>query len=366
VSAGIRSACAALPDYPSADLLDGKLRVRAHRNESPLAPPEHVVDALVRIDGDVLRRYPADLQRRVHRGLARRLGVPSRRLATANGADELLLAAARLTLEPGFNAVAARPAFGMYARAVAMAGGELHQVSYDRRWQLDPEQFLACADGQTRLIFVGHPNNPTGDAFGAAELARLARAVPDALVVVDEVYLTMRAESLVAAAGALPNVAVVGSLSKVAALAGLRVGYVTAHPAIARVFRRVLAPYALSSLSLLAAEAYLAGEFATRAFERALAAQTQRSLDAVLEAVAPYATASWRGPANFALIDLGTDARPIVKALRRHGVAVRGFGDPRLRTCIRVCAVGDRETVLLVAALRDVLRRTARESRARA
>jgi histidinol-phosphate/aromatic aminotransferase/cobyric acid decarboxylase-like protein len=61
--------------YTAADLLDGELRVRAHRNEAPLPPPQHVVDAVRNVDGDALRRYPADLQRRVLHQLACRLGA---------------------------------------------------------------------------------------------------------------------------------------------------------------------------------------------------------------------------------------------------------------------------------------------------
>ena len=85
----------ALRPYGVDDLLDGELHVRAHRNEAPLPPPQHVVEAVRNAGGDALRYYPANLQRGVLHQLARRLGIGARNVAIANGADEILLAAAR-------------------------------------------------------------------------------------------------------------------------------------------------------------------------------------------------------------------------------------------------------------------------------
>ena len=261
----------ALRPYSAADFLDGELRVRAHRNEAPLPPPQHVVDAIRNVDGDALRYYPASLQRRVLHQLASRLGVGARNTAIANGADEIILAAARVTLDAGDNAVTVRPTFGMYARGVAMCGAVVREVPYRQRWQLDVDTLLANVDRNTRLVFLGHPNNPTGEPLPIAMLERLARAIPETLIVVDEVYLALGAESLVRAVRTLPNVVVAGSLSKVCALAGLRVGFATGDSDVISAFRRVLAPYAISVTSLLAAQAYLRDGVAARAFERAFA-----------------------------------------------------------------------------------------------
>jgi histidinol-phosphate aminotransferase len=345
----------ALGPYSAQDLLDGELRVRAHRNEAPLPPPHHVVEAVRNVDGDALRYYPADLQRRVLHQLARRLGTGARNVAIANGADEILLAAARVTLDSGSNAVTVRPTFGMYARAIAMCGAAVREVPYRQRWQLDGDELLARVDRDTRLIFLGHPNNPTGEPLPLATLERLARAVPETLIVVDEAYLAFRAESLVSAARPLSNVVVAGSLSKVCALAGLRVGFVTGDPEVVWAFRRVLAPYAVSVTSLLAAQAYLCDGVAARSFERAIALEVARSLDAIAGALTPFATNLWRGLGSFLLADLGTDVAPIVKSLRRRGIAVRAYPTGELRTCIRVCALDESATTELVSALREVL-----------
>jgi histidinol-phosphate aminotransferase len=344
-----------LRPYSAADLIDGELRVRAHRNEAPLPPPQYVVDAVRNVDGDALRHYPADLQRRVLHQLARRLGVGAHNTAIANGADEIILAAARIALDAGDNVVTVRPTFGMYARAVTMCGAAVREVPYRRRWQLDFDALVANVDRNTKLVYLGHPNNPTGEPLAIAMLKRLAQEIPETLIVVDEVYLSLRAESLVGAAHALPNVVVAGSLSKVGALAGLRVGFATGNSDVISALRRVLAPYSMSVTSLLAAQAYLHHGAAARAFERAMALEVRRSLDAIAGALTPFATDLWRGSGSFLLADLGTEAAPIVDALRRRRIAVRAFPTGELRTCIRVCALDGDATRELVAALNEVL-----------
>ncbi len=345
----------ALRPYGAEDLLDGQLRVRAHRNEAPLPPPQHVVEAVRNAGGDALRYYPAKLQRRVLHQLAQRLGVGARNVAIANGADEIILAAARVSLDAGSNAVTVRPTFGMYARAVAMCGAGLRELPYGQRWQLDADALLARVDRETRLIYLGHPNNPTGEALSLATLERVARAIPETLIVVDEAYLAFHLESLVTATRPLQNVVVAGSLSKVCALAGLRVGFVTGDSAVITAFRRVIAPYALSATALLAAQAYLSDEPAARAFELAIAVEVQCSLDAIARALRPFATNLWRGLGSFLLADLGVDVAPIVKCLRRRGIAVRAFHTEELRTCIRVCALDETATAELVSAFNEIL-----------
>jgi histidinol-phosphate aminotransferase len=348
---------AAIPvgDYDVRDCTDFGARLRVHRNESPLPTPLHVIDAVRAIDGDLMRHYPVDMQRRFTKGLAKRLGVRACNIVVANGADELLLALGRAACDSGDNAMTVRPTFGMYARSVALSSAEVRALPYARRWKLDPVALISAADGRTRLVILGHPNNPTGDMLDAATLLTIAAALPQALIAVDEVYLSFHERSLVRYAGSPRNVVIIGSLSKVSALAGMRVGYAVADPTVARALRRSIAPYPLSAASLVAATAYVENIAATEDFESALAAQIDRSLSAILAAAAPFAFNVWRSSTNFALVDFGFDQAAFAKRLRRRGIAVRTFADPHLAGCVRFCALDDQGTNELVSALRDTL-----------
>jgi histidinol-phosphate aminotransferase len=350
----LRRAIDALPDYPERDLSDEGIAIRLHRNESALPPPDFVLDALRNADAETLRTYPTELQRDVATLLAARFARTNAQVAIANGADEILAACARIVLDAGDNAVTPTPTFGTYARAIAVQGAQLRRVPYATRWQLDPNAILTAADERTRLVFLGHPNNPTNDLLRIADLTAIARALPDALIVVDEVYLAFSSRSLAREAAALPNVAFVGSLSKCAALAGTRIGYALAPAPIAAALRRCIGPYPIGSLSLLAAQAYLRDPSRTRSFETQLEAQVARSLDAYEGAFAPFARETWRGATNFLLIDVGAKASAIRDALMQRGIAVRTFDDPMLAGMIRLSATNDDDTATVVDALRAI------------
>jgi histidinol-phosphate aminotransferase len=291
------------------------------------------------------------LQQSTIAAFARRLDVGPACVVLGNGADDVLSAITNAFVGTGDSAVTAAPTFDTYARAVAVAGGELRTLRYRHRWQFDAAAIIELADPRTTLIVLGHPNNPTNDPLDAQTLATLARALPNALIVVDEVYLAFSQRSLLEVARDYANVAVVGSLSKVGALAGLRVGYAVASPDVASAIRRVMPPFPVGAASLVAANAYASGGAATATYERGLARQIDRSLNAIVTAIRPRARSIWCGPSNFVLADFGAEAGTIEQRLARRGIAVRSFADPDLAGCLRFCALDERSTSTLVAAL---------------
>lgn len=338
------------------DMSDEGVRLRFHRNEAPLAPPAHVLRAVQSLDGESLRTYPIDAQRALYGELAARLGVAEQALAIGNGADEILASVCRATLAEGANALTVMPTFSMYARSVALANASVRKVSYAQRWRFDPQALVDAADERTRLVLLGNPNNPTCDAFDALELTYLSQALPNAIIAVDEVYLSLSERSLLSCAKTLPNVVLIGSLSKTAGLAGMRVGYAVASTELSARMRREITPFPLGAASIAAARAYLRDERATQMYEGLLAAQVQRSLDAIVSSLAAYAKNVWRGATNFVLIEFGGDAQEISERLKTRGIAVRRLADPELSDMIRISAGSDRDTDELIGATLAVLR----------
>ena len=330
-----------LADYTHRELCDDGVLIRAHRNEAPVPAPEHVVAALRTIDASLLGKYPDESQRRAIAALASRLRTEPASIVLGNGADDVLCALSKAFVDPGDNVLAVTPTFGTYARAVAFAGGELRSLRYQERWKLDANKLIALADERTRMVILGHPNNPTNEPLELVTLGLISRALPQALVVVDEVYLSFSQRTLVRAAHDIANVVIVGSLSKVAALAGLRIGYAVANRRNAAAIRRVMPPFPVGVASLVAAEAYARGGAATDRFEAELANQVDRSLDAILAVIRPKAQTIWRGSSNFVLADFGDAAETIERNLAVRGIAVRSFADPDLCGCLRFCALDD-------------------------
>lgn len=327
--------------------------IRFDRNECPLPPPDHVLRAIHNVSANDLRRYPAELQGRFVAELAKRLGVQTANIVLGSGADDVLAALIRAFAHRDDAIVIPRPSFEMYSLLAESSGIVVRHVTYELRWVLDPDAVVAAADHSTKLVILGNPNNPTGDALQGPSLMHIASSLPTTLIIVDEVYASFSDHSLVKAARKFPNVIAVGSLSKTAALAGMRIGFAVAHEPIVSELRDWMCPFPLSSLSLAGAIAYVSGGAETEAFDLALRAQVRRSLDAIVDAVQPLAQAVWRSCGNFVLCDFGRRAHEVREALSARGIASRSFSDPMLQSCVRFCAADDAATQTLVTALRE-------------
>jgi len=290
-----------------------------------------------------LARYPS--ARTLEAALAERFGVAPEQVLVTAGADDGLLRIALAYVARGRVMVLPTPTFEMLPRYVALVGGTVREVAWPRG-PYPVDAVLACAPGAAAIAVVS-PNNPTGALASRADLQAIARAAPDALIVVDAAYAEFVAdasEELTSAALALPNAVVLRTFSKAYGAAGLRVGYVLGPATVVAHLRAAGNPYPVSTPSLRYALAALQpdGQRALRAnVDFVLGARTaltstltQLGLD-----VAPSA-------ANFVLARLEPRARteaPSFDALLLRdllaglGVAVRAFpGRAELHDTLRI------------------------------
>ncbi|HRJ50771.1 MAG TPA: histidinol-phosphate transaminase, partial [Phycisphaerales bacterium] len=261
------------------------------------------------------------------------------RVVVTAGGDDALMRLCLATIDPGCHAVSTTPTFEMIPRYVSLAGGILRQVP----WTDGPfpvESFTRMIDGQTRAVFIVTPNNPTGLAATAGDLAAVANAAPHALMVVDLAYTEFAGEDLTPVAISLPNAVAVRTLSKAWGLAGLRVGYAVGDPTVIDWLRAVGQPYAVAGPSAAIAswairdlkDAVLAGVDRVRE-ERGLLAEMLRHKGLrVNDSLANFVLA--RSPR----------ARGIAGSLATHGIAVRAFpGRPGLEDGLRITCPGEAE-----------------------
>jgi histidinol-phosphate aminotransferase len=245
----------------------------------------------------------------------------------------------------------------MYGISVRLLGGTLVAVP-GRGMEHDLDAMAAAVGPRTRMVIVCNPNNPTGALVPAAAWRRFLDRVPERVVVVsDEAYHEYVEDSdypctLDDLARARPLV-ILRTFSKIHSLAGLRVGYAVARPEVAALFDRVRLPFNVSSLAQVAALAAL-GDPDHVARSRALAREGKALLARELGAlgVTPYPS-----HANFILVDLGRDSRPVCAALERSGVILRDLGSFGMAPEFARITVGtEPENRRLLAALAEVLR----------
>jgi len=193
----------------------------------------------------------------------------------------------------------------------------------------------AAVTERTRLIFVCNPNNPTGTVVRRDELEAFLDVVPaDCLVVLDEAYREyVRDDRVVDGLALLPrreNVVVLRTFSKAYGLAGLRVGYMAAAPAVARQVRKARLSFSVNHLAQIAAAAALRAE--DELLERVEVTVNER--DRVREQLLAW---GWTVPvteANFVWLRLPEEAGDFARACAEAGVNVRAFGGEGVRVSI--------------------------------
>ena len=158
-----------------------------------------------------------------------------------NGGAEANLCTLLQIVQPGDRVVMMTPNY-MQAPGLARALGAsvvewpLRMNADATRWEPDLTRLEQLVDAQTRVIFICHPNNPTGARLRPEELDRIGAiaARSGAWVVSDEIYRGAELDAVESASmwGRAPRVIVTSGLSKAYGLPGLRIGWVVAPPEI--------------------------------------------------------------------------------------------------------------------------------------
>ncbi|MBD2462075.1 histidinol-phosphate transaminase [Oscillatoria sp. FACHB-1407] len=189
--------------------------------------------------------------------------IAPEQISVSNGSDELIRSILIATCLSGEGSIlVAQPTFSMYGITAKTLGIPVVTVGRSPDFEINlPAAQAAIAQTQNppiRVVFVVHPNSPTGNALTEAELAWLRNLPEQILVVVDEAYFEFSQTTVVAELAQRPNWVVLRTLSKAFRLAGHRVGYAIAHPELIAALEKVRLPYNLPSLSQAAAELAIA------------------------------------------------------------------------------------------------------------
>lgn len=325
----IRGISPYVPGKPVSELaremgLDEASIIKMASNENPLGTSPKGLAAVKAILDDNAR-YPDGNGFALKQVLSRKFGLGMEHFVLGNGSNELLDIFTRAFLPAGGNGIFAQHSFAVYPLAIRSVGGRCIEVPA-RFFGHDLAAMADAIDQDTRVIFMANPNNPTGTFLPGDLIESFLEQVPeDVLVLLDEAYTDYLLPELrydsVAWVKRFPNLVVLRTFSKIYGLAGLRVGYGVADPAVADLANRVREPFNVNSLALAAAEAALGDdEFLTRCYEvnRAGMVQIEAGFKALNLEYIPSA-------ANFLTVRVG-DAARINQALLRQGVIVRPIG----------------------------------------
>jgi len=304
-------------------------------NEGPLPPPA-LLAGLATLDPEALRRYP-DVST-LEATLASRVGVAPDRVIVTAGADDAIDRVCRAYLGAGRTMLLSEPTFEMFDHFAKLSGAAaLARVPW-ACGEFPLAAFLGRLKEQPAVIAVVSPNNPTGAVATAADIRCLAEAAPNALVLLDHVYVEYADEDLTPAVIDLANVVVLRTLSKAWGLAGCRIGYAIGSPEVIATLRIAGAPYSVAAPSVALALRQLSGGGERLQTHVTRVREEREELRARLTALGLEPLPS---QANFILAECGVLAPFLTAALAALGVIVRGFPNrPGLTSAIRITLPG--------------------------
>ena len=331
--------------------------IKLASNEGPFGPFPAALEAMDRIAAE-LNRYPDGGAYRLHAALAERHGVAFEEICVGAGADGCIDMLSQAILDPGDQIVCGWPSFPSYVIYARKQSAETTLVPLTSlRYDLDA--LLAAVTPRTKLVYVCHPNNPTGTTNSSDELdAFFARVPGHVLTVIDQAYFEYidrpdYPDAVERYLKAGRRVVVLRTFSKIYGLAGLRVGYAVGPRTCLAAMAKVRRPFDLTTPAQVAAVASLddPDEVARR---RDVNTSGLRRLEEICRA---HGFEPAPSVGNFVYVETGADGNDLFERLLREGIIVRplaGFGSPN---AIRISVGTPEELDELEAALGRVLAR---------
>lgn len=363
-----------IDDLPVRDELRGKspygapqldVPVRLNTNENPYPLPEPLVERIaerVRAAARDLNRYPdrdaVELRTRLAKYLTDTTGheVAPANVWAANGSNEVLQQLLQTFGGPGRTAIGFEPSYSMHGLIARGTGTGWISGPRNADFTVDlAAAEKAIAEHRPDVVFVTTPNNPTGTAVPAETVLALyeaAQAAKPSIVVVDEAYVEFsHGDSLLPLLEGRPHLVVSRTMSKAFGAAGLRLGYLAAHPAVVDAVQLVRLPYHLSAVTQATALAALEHTDTLLKYVEQLKSERDRLVGELLAAgyeVTP-------SDANFVQFGRFDDAHAVWRQILDRGVLVRDNGVPGW---LRVTAGTPEENDAFLDAVRELKKET--------
>jgi histidinol-phosphate aminotransferase len=345
--------------------LESGTTLKLASNENPLGASPKAVAAIEK-SLTSLALYPDGSAYHLKQKIADKLSseqttISSEQITLGNGSNDVLDLIARTFLTVRRDAVFSEYAFAVYAIVTKAAGAgahiaKAHPITHSMPYGHDLNAMLRQIRGNTHVVFIANPNNPTGTWLNENELERFMRQVPKHVaVVIDEAYCEYVDRGVYPKTlqwlDKYPNLIVTRTFSKIYGLAGLRLGYAVSSPEIADLLNRVRQPFNINSLALIAAEAALDDDdYVIESIKI-----NQQGLQQWRDACKRQALEYIPSVGNFLTIKVGEHANLIYEALLREGVIVRPVANYGLPHYLRITIGTEEQNTRCINALIKVM-----------
>jgi histidinol-phosphate aminotransferase len=263
------------------------------------------------------------------------ISIPVERIFLGNGSDEAIDLLIRIFCEPGAERIIViDPSYGMYKVCADINNVAVDFVSLNEDFSLDAERLLAAVRGETKMVFLCSPNNPSANLLDEAEIVRILSEFKG-MVVLDEAYIDFcGTEGLVPLQAKHRNLVILRTLSKAWGLAGIRLGMALADQVVIKYMNMVKYPYNVNYLTQIKALEMLGTAGSREMWVKKILAERIK-LEGQLEEIG-YVQKIFPSDANFLLVRV-EDPDGIYKFLNERGVIVRNRSSLKhCEGCIRI------------------------------
>ena len=326
---------------PDADI------VKLNTNENPYPPSPQALAVLREIDHERLRRYPDPFAGEFRLSAAEVLGIEPDTILVGNGSDDILTMLIR-SVADGARAVAYPvPTYALYRTLAEIQGAPVVEVGSDETYTLPLDSLAATG---APLTLVASPNSPSGRRVPNDLIRDLASRL-DGILAIDEAYVDFATGDALELAQSCDNVVVIRTLSKSHSLAGLRLGFAVASPALIAGLAKVKDSYNVDAVAARVGAAAYRDVLHTRDAVARICASRERLTDD-LSALGFHV---WPSEANFVLArPANGKARDVYEGLKSRGILVRYFDVPGLDDKLRITVGTESQNDRLAATLKSL------------
>ncbi len=323
--------------------------IKLNTNENPYPPSPKVVEAIAQAAQTRLERYPDPLGTSFRIRAAEVLGVTPDHILCGNGSDDILTIVTRAFVGNGDLLRLPYPSYILYRTLAQLQGAGWQEIRFQPDFQLGKD-FSEPTD-RLKLVFLPNPNSPSGTVLDKSAILEIAERLPCPLLV-DEAYVDFADSDCIDLIAQNPKIMVSRTLSKSYALAGLRFGFLVAHPDIVRMLRNVKDSYNCDALSIAGATAAIDDEAWLRQNREKVIA-TRSRMYTQLNKLGFEVTPS---QANFLWCQHRTKSvQPIYEGLKQQKILVRYMNYPSWGDGLRISVGTDSQIDATLAILESLL-----------
>ncbi len=323
--------------------------IKLNTNESPYPPAPSVVEAMTGQQVELLRLYSDPTAKNLKERLAGLYGVKPENVFVSNGSDEVLNFA--FMAFGGQGAVFPDISYGFYEVYAELYGINAEKIPLEEDFSVDYKKYC----GKNKLVVIANPNAPTGMTIPVWQIEEIVKSNPDSPVLIDEAYVDFGGESCLQLVAKYDNLLVTRTFSKSRCLAGGRLGYAFASPAIIADLEKIkysTNPYNINRLTLLLGEKTVEAE----GYYQEKCAEIQKTRAWTVEQLEGLGFSVLPSKANFIFVKTDKmDGGELYRKLKERGILVRHFTNPTICQYNRV-TIGTKEQMeTLIDTIKEVL-----------